>query len=66
MFVNILGLRGELLACATAPSFVFVLRHCRWNSPSSFSMSSSREQVVLLPPQGLAPIVVWCSCVCDG
>jgi hypothetical protein len=64
--VYILGLGGELLVCATTPLFVFVVHDCRWNSSSSFFVSSSCEQVVPLPLQGLAPVVVWCSCVCDG
>jgi len=64
--VNILWLGRELLVCATIPSFVFVVCHCRWSSPSSFFVLSSSEQVVPLPPQGLAPIIVSCSCVCDG
>lgn len=64
--VNILGLGRELLVCATTPSFVFVVHDCRWSSPSSFSVSFSGERVVPLPLQGFAPIIVWCSCVCDG
>jgi hypothetical protein len=64
--VNILGLGGELLVSTTTPMFVFYVRHCHWSSPSSFFVSSLGEQAILLPPQGLAPIVVWCSCVCDG
>jgi hypothetical protein len=51
--------------CAIAPSFVFAMPHCYWSLPSSFFMTSSGEQVVLLPFQGLAPIIVWCSRVCD-
>jgi len=43
--------------CATL-SFVFVVHHCHWSSPSSFFVLSSNEQVVPLPPQGLARIVV--------
>jgi hypothetical protein len=64
--VNILGVGGELLVCATTPSFAFVVRRCHWSSPSSFFMSSSSEQVVILTLQGLVPIIVWCSCLCDG
>jgi hypothetical protein len=64
--VNILGLGRELLVCATTPSFVFVVHDCLWSSPSSFYVLFSGEQLVPLPLQGFAPIIVWCSCVCDG
>ncbi len=52
--------------CATTPSFVFAMCHHHWILPSSFFMLSLGEQVGLLLLQGLAPIIVWCSCVCDG
>jgi hypothetical protein len=44
--------------CVRTPSFAFAMHHHRWSSPSSFFMSSSGEQVGLLPPQGFTPIVV--------
>jgi hypothetical protein len=66
IYVNILGLGRELLVCATFPSFVFVVHRYHWSLPLSFFMLFLGEQVVPLPPQGFSPIVVWCSCVCDG
>ncbi len=55
IYVNILGLGGELLVHATTPLFVFTMCHHHWSSPSSFFMSSSSEQVGPLPFKVLLP-----------